>query len=73
MTQNPPTLDTVLALAHATALKHIHEPSSAGKASSDLITAIDQVWFIVKRHLGESRARPLDDLIQRITATTNTN
>jgi hypothetical protein len=73
MTERRLTLDAVLKMAHATALKQTEELPSEKVKSPEMLKAIDQVWELVKGRLGETSAAPLDDLIKRITSKTKAN
>ncbi|MBS4002031.1 MAG: hypothetical protein KGZ91_01555 [Afipia sp.] len=73
MTERRLTVDAVLKLAHATALKHANTSPNAVMKSPEMVKAIDQVWQLVKGRLGEVQAAPLDDLIQQITGKAKAN
>lgn len=69
MNQRRLTVDTVLKLAHVTALQHANKSTADDVASHDAIKAIGQVWELVRGRLGAVQAARLNDLIKRITAS----
>lgn len=73
MTERRLTVDAVLKLAHATALKHANTSPTDKMKSPEIFNAIDQVWEMVKGRLGEVQSAPLDDLIQQITGKAKAN
>lgn len=65
------TVDAVLKMAHAQALRHVELPQDAQAASPALRQAIEQVWVLVRGRLGHSdEVDRLDALIGRLTGRT---